>query len=290
MDSDSFASFYEFAKVTQAERVKRAILENYTEDQILGTVTLSHEGINGSLVGNEESMNRLIKSLIDEHGFRNLLVNRSKITTSPFDRLVVRIKDEIVTSGFENLVPSDSNYIEPENWDDFIRKDDVVTIDVRNFYEHSIGSFNNATCPKIRRFRQFPDFVRQNLIRRKNKKIAIFCTGGIRCEKASQLLAGSGFRNIFQLRGGILNYFKHRDKTKISLWKGDCFVFDKRLAIDSNFRTLNYEQCPKCKGMIPKKNRPVDEIEWALCTNCHVKSLSFEENTPEENIKCRIKQ
>lgn len=288
MNSNCFASFYEFARVTQAERVKRVILAKCVEKQILGTVILSQEGINGSLVGNPESLDCLLKSLTDEHGFRHLLVNRSEITTSPFDRLVVRIKGEIVTSGFENLVSSDSNYIEPEHWDHFIRKDDVITVDVRNFYEHSIGSFTNSIRPKIRRFRQFPDFVQQKLIGKKDKKIAIFCTGGIRCEKASELLASFGFQKIFQLRGGILNYFKNRDKTKIGLWRGDCFVFDKRLAIDSNFRTLNYEQCPKCKQMVSKKNQPVDEIEWAPCPDCNTQDRSVDKNVLAEGIKCRV--
>ena len=288
MNSNCFASFYEFARVTQTERVKRAILEKCVEKKVLGTIILAQEGINGSLVGDQESLDYLLTSLTDEHGFRHLTLNRSEITTHPFDRLVVKIKGEIVTSGFENLVSYDSNYIEPEHWDCFIRKSDVITVDVRNFYEHSIGSFADCIRPKIRRFRQFSDFIQQKLLGEKDKKIAIFCTGGIRCEKASKLLASFGFRKIFQLRGGIFNYFKHRDKTKIDLWRGDCFVFDKRLAIDSNFRTLNYEQCPKCKRMVSKKNQPVDEIEWAPCPDCNTQGRSGDNNVLAEDVKCRV--
>ena len=268
MYEKSFISFYEFGHVSHPERTKTLLLEICEEKEILGTVTLSLEGINGSLVGIDKSITSLLKLLVETLGFKRLLINQSIINSAPFDRLVIRIKDEIVTSGFQNHGFRNSNYVDPKDWDDFTKKDNVLTIDVRNFYEHQIGTFSNAIHPNIRRFREFPKFIERKLKKERDKKIAIFCTGGIRCEKASHMLKNSGFPNVHQLKGGIFNYFKSNYQSNSSLWQGDCFVFDKRLAIDRNFDTSNYEQCPGCKEMIPKKNQPVDDIEWAPCPQC----------------------
>ena len=242
---------------------------------LLGTIILSTEGINGSVAGNGESINKLLSILEHSLFFKHLIINRTKVTTEPFDRMVVRIKPEIVTSDFENLSFKDSQYVEPEDWDHFIRRQGIITMDVRNFYEHSIGSFVNSWSPNIRRFRELQEIVFKELKKHRQRKIAIYCTGGIRCEKASSLLRGFGFHQIFQLKGGIFNYFQKRTLAKDSQWKGDCFVFDKRLAVDNKFRTLNYEQCPGCKGMIPKKDIAYSESEWAHCPSCESNSKAL---------------
>ncbi len=267
METSAFASFYQFSKVTQPEYFKDLLIEQCEIAGIMGTIILSSEGVNGSIVGSDTAISSLLEFLVKNLQFSDLLINRSKTKAKPFDRLVVRIKDEIVTSGLKHK-PLSSDYVEPEEWDTLIEQEDVIAVDVRNFYEHSIGSFTNAVRPEIRNFRQFPEFVSKVLEKHKDKKLAIFCTGGIRCEKASDLLKSSGFDKVYQLKGGIFNYFVKKRETKNDLWYGDCFVFDKRLAVDRNFDTINYQQCPNCKGMISKKDEPVDDIEWAVCAAC----------------------
>ena len=253
--------------MTQPEYFKDLLIEQCELAGIMGTIILSSEGINGSIVGSDTATSSLLKFVAKNLQFSDLLVNRSKTKASPFDRLVVRVKDEIVTSGFKHKTLS-SDYVEPEEWDTLIEQEDVITVDVRNFYEHSIGSFTNAVRPEIRNFRQFPKFVSKVLEKNKNKKLAIFCTGGIRCEKASHFLKSSGFDKVYQLKGGIFNYFVKKSGKKDDLWYGDCFVFDKRLAVDRNFDTINYQQCPNCKGMISRRDEPNDNVEWAVCAAC----------------------
>ena len=267
METSAFASFYQFSEVTRLEYFKDSLTEHCELARIMGTIILSGEGINGSVAGSDTAISTLLDFLSKKLQFSDLLVNRSHTIAKPFDRLVVRIKDEIVTSGFKQKSLS-SDYVEPEEWDACIKQEDVITVDVRNFYEHSIGSFTGAIRPDIRNFRQFPEFVSKVLENNKDKKLAIFCTGGIRCEKASHFLKGSGFGKVYQLKGGIFNYFAKKGDKKNDLWCGDCFVFDKRLAVDRNFETINYHQCPNCKGMISNKDEPVDDIEWAVCAAC----------------------
>ena len=267
METSAFASFYQFSEVTRLEHFKDSLLEQCELAGILGTIILSREGVNGSVVGSDTAISSLLDFMAKILKFNDLLINRSLTAAKPFDRLVVRIKNEIVTSGFKHKTRS-SDYVEPEEWDTFIKQEDVITVDVRNFYEHSIGSFTDAVRPEIRNFRQFPKFVSQVLEKNKNKKLAIFCTGGIRCEKASHFLKSSGFDKVYQLKGGIFNYFVKKREKKNSLWFGDCFVFDKRLAVDKNFETINYQQCPNCKEMISKRDEPIDDIEWAVCAAC----------------------
>ena len=267
METRVFASFYQFSEVTRPEYFKDLLVEQCELAGIMGTITLSTEGVNGSIVGSDTAISSLLQFVAKNLQFGDLLVNRSQTNARPFDRLVVRIKDEIVTSGFNHKALS-SDYVEPEEWDTFIKQEDVITVDVRNFYEHSIGSFTDAVRPEIRSFRQFPEFISKVLENKKNKKLAIFCTGGIRCEKASHLLKSSGFEKVYQLKGGIFNYFIKKREKKNDLWYGDCFVFDKRLAVDRNFETINYHQCPNCKGMVSKRDEPVDSVEWAVCATC----------------------
>ena len=272
MEANAFASFYQFSEVVRPMDLRISLLEQCESDGIMGTIILSHEGINGSIIGSEDAISSLLEFVEKNMGFNHLLVNRSQTLARPFDRLVVRVKEEIVTSGFKDQTLHTSNYIDPEEWDSFIEQKNVIPIDVRNFYEHSIGSFINAIRPDIRSFRQFPEFASKQLEENKDKKLGIFCTGGIRCEKASHLLKSLGHEQVYQLKGGIFNYFKSNRESKDSLWYGDCFVFDKRLAVDRNFKTINYQQCPNCKGMISKKDKSADDIEWAVCSACAKKA------------------
>ena len=172
----------------------------------------------------------------------------------PFLKLRVRLKKEIVTMGRPEVRPSQlvGNYVKAEDWNNFIRNDDVILIDTRNDYEVRIGSFKNAINPKTSSFREFPEYVTKNLNPKKNKKVAMFCTGGIRCEKASSYMMEEGFDEVYHLQGGILKYLETIPEAE-SLWQGECFVFDQRVAVTNELKQGKYNQCFACRPLYPQK-------------------------------------
>ena len=278
-------SFYEFCELSlnNVTKNKNIILDTSKNNSILGTIILSTEGINGTVSGPSNSIDNLSK-LLNELDYRcNTKFSESE--KKPFKRLKVKIQKEIVT--FMNLGKSAKNtgtFISPKDWDEFISKDDVKLIDVRNFYETVIGKFPKSIDPNTQTFTDFINYIDEELSSDKNQKIAMYCTGGIRCEKASSYMKDIGFKNIFQLEGGIINYLNSVEKKEGS-WDGECFVFDERVSLNYNSEVGNFELCHGCRNPIDDEDKKSVYFEEGVsCPNC----INIRSN--EQNEKSRQRQ
>ena len=260
-------TFYKCIPISNPYILRQRIRKQAANLQIIGTIMLTEEGINSTISSTSlENLNKMISLL--EKRFGKIKFRKSFSENKPFKRLKVKIRKEIVPSGTNvSLEKKLNNYIKPENWDEFINQDSVITIDVRNNYEVAVGTFSNSISPETKNFREFNSFIERSRNNFKKKKLAIFCTGGIRCEKASALFNDKGFNDVYQLEGGILNYFKKsKDKKNFD---GECFVFDDRVTVDKNLKPGDFIQCFACRRPISKndKNRP-EYIEGISCHNC----------------------
>ena len=278
-------SFYEFCDldVDKVTKNKNKIFETSKNNSILGTIILSIEGINGTVSGSSDSID-ILNQLMKDLGYKcNIKFSVSE--KKPFKRLKVKIQKEIVT--FMNLGKSAKNtgtFIAPEDWDDFISNEDVKLIDVRNFYETVIGKFPKSIDPNTETFTDFIDYIDKELSSNKDQKIAMYCTGGIRCEKASSYMKDIGFNNIFQLEGGIINYLNKVEENKGS-WDGECFVFDERVSLKYNSEIGNYELCHGCRNPIDEEDKlSIYYEEGVSCPNC------INVRSDEQNEKSRQRQ
>jgi UPF0176 protein len=235
------AAFYKFASLPDFRDLREPLLALCGDLRLKGSVLLAHEGINGTLAGRGEAVDELVRVLRDGDLFGGRLdrleLKFSSASTMPFGRLKVRLKKEIVTFGDAGADPTRQvgTYVEPDDWNGLITAPDTLVIDTRNAFEVAIGTFEGAIDPAIRSFGQFKEFVARHLDPAKHRKIAMFCTGGIRCEKASSYLLSRGFAEVYHLKGGILNYLEHIGETE-SRWRGECFVFDERVALGHGLR------------------------------------------------------
>ncbi len=264
------ASFYQFQDFFEFKNLKKPIELILQKKNITGTILLASEGINATISGNTNSLDNALQSLKKIVNIENLNIKYSYSSNKPFKRLRVKIKNEIVTMGIPNTLPhkNTGTFIEPIEWNKIINDNSIITIDTRNSYEVSIGSFINSLSPDTKSFRDFPEWVRQNLDKNKNSKIAMFCTGGIRCEKASSYLKSIGFKDVFQLKGGILKYLEEIKK-KDSLWKGECFVFDERVSVVHNLEEGNHEMCHACRMPINETDmKNINYIKGVSCPHC----------------------
>ena len=269
--------------VDKVTKNKNKIFETSKNNSILGTIILSIEGINGTVSGSSDSID-ILNQLMKDLGYKcNIKFSVSE--KKPFKRLKVKIQKEIVT--FMNLGKSAKNtgtFIAPEDWDDFISNEDVKLIDVRNFYETVIGKFPKSIDPNTETFTDFIDYIDKELSANKDQKIAMYCTGGIRCEKASSYMKDIGFKNIFQLEGGIINYLNKVEKNKGS-WNGECFVFDERVSLKYNSEIGNYELCHGCRNPIDEEDKGSIYFEEGVsCPNC------INVRSDEQNEKSRQRQ
>ena len=260
-------TFYKCISISNPSILRQSIRKQAANLQIIGTIMLTEEGINSTISSvSQENLNKMITLL--EKRFGKIKFRKSFSENKPFKRLKVKVRKEIVPSGTNvSLEKKSSNYVKPENWDDFINQDSVITIDVRNNYEVEVGTFRNSISPETKNFREFNRFIENSINNFENKKLAIFCTGGIRCEKASALFNEKGFNDVYQLEGGILNYFKKsKDKKNFD---GECFVFDDRVTVDKSLNPGDFVQCFACRRPISKddKNRP-EYTEGISCHNC----------------------
>ena len=285
MDKITVCALYKFVEIKNLKELKSKILSFIKENNIYGTILIANEGINGTVSGDNSKIINLINFLQSDVRFSNIEYKLSFTNKNPFYRTKVKLKKEIVTLGVKiKKTHYNATYINPEEWNEFIKKDDVILIDTRNKYETSIGSFVNSIDPKTDSFRDFPKFVKNNSDLPKNKKIAMFCTGGIRCEKSTAYLKSKGFKYVYHLKGGILNYLKKIDK-KDSLWKGDCFVFDNRVSVDHNLKKGNYDQCYACRMPITENDKKhIHYVEGVSCANCYNKT------SPEKKIRFKERQ
>lgn len=226
------ASFYKFVPLEDYENLKVPLLAAMKANRILGTIILASEGINGGAAGSASDMQALYTYLRSDPRFSDLNFKETYDDLMPFEKAKVKFRKEIVTLGVPGVDPlkQEGTRLLPEEWNQLISDPNVVIIDTRNTYEVELGTFKNAINPQTENFRDFPAYVQQNMLEQKDKKIAMFCTGGIRCEKSTAYLKNLGFKDVYQLEGGILNYIKSIPEEQ-SLWEGRCFVFDERIAI-----------------------------------------------------------
>ena len=239
------ASFYKFVSLADFETLREPMLKKMHETNIKGTVILAQEGINGSFAGTREEMDIYYQYLRQDSRLADLRFKETFDEENPFSKAKVKLRKEIVTMGIKEVDPTQTvgTYLSPEEWHEFIQDPEVIIIDTRNDYEFDLGTFKNAVNPNTENFRDFPEYVQQQLQNNKDKKIAMFCTGGIRCEKSTAYLKAQGFENVYHLKDGILNYIETIPENK-SLWEGDCFVFDDRVAVNNKLERV-YPQLPQ---------------------------------------------
>jgi UPF0176 protein len=265
------AAFYKFAPLKDIEKLQAEIRQVCEGSDLLGTILLASEGINGTIAGPCEGVAGLFTHLRQYPGLEGLAEKVSFCNRNPFYRMKVRLKKEIVTLGVDGVDPRQDvgEYIAPENWNDLISQPDVRLIDTRNDYEVGLGSFSGAENPQTRSFREFPDWVEEHLQGDKNQPIAMFCTGGIRCEKSTAYLKKQGYKKVYHLEGGILNYLE-KVPVDDSLWQGDCFVFDNRVTLDHDLAEGQYELCPACRMPLSEEDRLSPKFELNVsCPSCY---------------------
>ena len=264
-------AMYKFVALPHFESLRQPLLDVMNDNQIFGTLLLAAEGINGTVSSTREGIDKLLAWLDEQPGLENIDSKESYDSKIPFYRTKVKLKKEIVTMGVEGIDPKETvgTYVQPEDWNALISDPDVVLVDTRNDYEVKIGTFKNAIDPKTTTFREFPKWSKENLDPNTNKKVAMFCTGGIRCEKSTAFLKEQGFDEVYHLQSGILKYLE-KVPEKDSLWQGECFVFDNRVTVDHNLEAGSYDQCHACRMPITEQEKTLDTyIEGISCLHCH---------------------
>jgi len=247
------AALYRFVPLPDYREWRDKLYQQGMDRGLCGTLLLADEGINGTIAGEPEALRRWLRELQLIDLFQPLDIKYSQSKAKPFQRWKVRLKKEIVTMGVQGVNPLQKvgTYVEPEDWNELIQREDVLLVDTRNHYETAIGMFKGAKDPDTETFREFPQWVDQCDDLKKKPKIAMYCTGGIRCEKATHLLLDKGYEEVYHLKGGILNYLETVDPGE-SLWEGDCFVFDERVAVQPDLSPGKYRICEKCQMPVPQ--------------------------------------
>ena len=277
---------YKFVGLPDFRELKRPLLERCRELRLKGTLLLAPEGINGTVAGRRESIDGILDYLRSEPRFADLAHEESLAAGAPFHRMKVKLRQEIVSLGLPGVDPEQlrGEYVKPEDWNAEISRPDTLVLDVRNEYETGIGGFKNAVAPNTGTFREFPDYVDKNLNPEQHTRVAMYCTGGIRCEKASSYLLSRGFREVVQLQGGILNYLEKVDRDH-SRWEGECFVFDSRVAIDHELAEGEFEQCFACRRPLRQDDMASEKYQPGVsCPRCH------DDLTPEQRRRFSERQ
>ena len=267
------AAMYKFVSLPDYVEIHSRLLPHMVENDVKGTLLLAEEGINGTVAGSREAINSLLEFLKQDERFDGLSYKESITEEMPFMRTRVKLKKEIVTMGIPGTDPTTLNgqRVDPKDWNELISDPEVILIDTRNDYEIGIGTFKNAISPETETFREVPDYVKQNLDPEKHKKVAMFCTGGIRCEKSTNYLLTQGFEEVFHLNGGVLKYLEEIPQEE-SLWEGECFVFDGRVSVDHNLEEGLYEQCFACRMPLSEEERESDKYQKGIaCPHCYDK-------------------
>lgn len=283
------AALYKFHSIENPLSVRHMLKSNLDNNLVTGTILIGKEGLNGTISASIKDIKKAISIIKSIKGFDDINIKYSKSKIKPFTRLKVKTKEEIVTIGDKKLDPSINSgiYVEPKDWNSFIAKDDVLLIDTRNNYEYSIGTFKNSINPRTNNFREFPNWVKNQKFSnkdKKTKKVAMFCTGGIRCEKATSYMKKEGFKNVFHLKGGVLKYFEDIT-TDQSKWIGECFVFDDRVSLDHNLDEGSYDMCHGCRMPITKQDKESKYfIKGVSCPAC------FESKTNEQKSRYMSRQ
>ncbi len=286
MSTDPFtvAAFYKFAPLPDYAERRAPLLAVCEKNHVKGTILLAEEGINSTIAGPRDGIDAVLEYIQSDPRIGTLVVKYATADELPFYRMKVRLKKEIVRLGRPDVNPSDQvgEYVDPQDWNALISNPEVTLVDTRNDYEVEIGSFKGAQNPNTKSFRDFPEYVDGELADKKDQPIAMFCTGGIRCEKSTSLLLKKGFTKVYHLNGGILNYLEKVDPAD-SLWEGDCFVFDNRVTVNHNLEPGDYEMCHACRHAITDEDkRSPHYIEGVSCPYCH--------DTLTESQRDRVKQ
>ena len=284
------AALYKFSEIDNPLEIQISLKKTLKELSIYGTILVGSEGINGTIAAEDkENLNRALIYLRGLQGFEDLDIKFSDSKKNPFIRLKIKLKDEIVTIGDKSIDPIKivGEYVKPEDWNSLLQEDDILLIDTRNDYEYSIGTFKDSINPKTKKFRDFPKWLKEQEFTKEdknNKKVAMFCTGGIRCEKASSLMKNEGFKKVYHLKGGILKYFESVSKDK-SLWDGECFVFDDRVSVKHDLSIGDYDMCHGCRMPITENDKKTKKyIRGVACPNC------FDQTTEDQKSRYKSRQ
>jgi len=275
------ATFYKFVSLPDFAEKQEPLLSYCLAQGIKGTILLAAEGINGTIAGSRQGIDAVFAYLRSDRRLADLEYKESYAQTPPFERMKVRLKSEIVTLGLPEIDPNQQVgvYVSPEEWNELISDPEVMVIDTRNEYEVRIGTFQRAQNPHTQSFREFPEYVQQNLDPNQHKKVALFCTGGIRCEKASSFMIAQGFAEVYHLKGGILKYLEEIPAAK-SLWQGECFVFDERVAVRHGLEAGSHELCFCCGHPISASDKVAPQYEEGIsCPYC------FDQLTEEKRAR-----
>ena len=284
------AALYKFAKIQNPLKIHNDIRSNLKKLSVKGTILVGEEGINGTISATlKDNLDEAIKFLKTIKGFNDLDVKYSMSKRNPFIRMKVKLKKEIVTIGDSSIDPTEEvgKYVDPKDWNKLLENEDTILIDTRNNYEYSIGTFKNSINPKTDKFREFPMWISKQKFSKKDKEtknIAMFCTGGIRCEKASSLMKNQGFKNVYHLKGGILKYFELISEAE-SKWNGECFVFDDRVSVKQDLSDGSYDMCHGCRMPITTKDKSSKKyIKGVSCSKC------FDKKTKEQKSRYMSRQ
>ena len=283
----TICALYKFTRLDDFEEIQGPLKIFLESLNIRGTLLLAKEGVNGTISGDNDSIMKSLDYLQKDERLVGLEYKFSYSEKPPFKRLKVKLKKEIVTLGVSDIDPTHSSgtYVKPADWNELINDPDVVLIDTRNNYEFEIGSFKGSINPNTETFREFPAYTKNNLEKYRDKKIAMFCTGGIRCEKSTAYLKSEGFENVFHLQGGILKYLEEVKEDE-SLWEGECFVFDDRVAVKHNLELGKYDQCHACRFPITEEDKEHPHYEkGASCSRCYGTKNSSQVNRYREREK-----
>jgi UPF0176 protein len=260
--------FYKFTKIKALKKNKILLQDFLIKNNIRGTIIIANEGVNATISGKATDLESTITKIKKILYFKNFdSENISKSIFQPFNKLKVKIKKEVVPMGLTlSANKKKINHVDPKKWNKLINDKETLVLDSRKPFENKIGTFKKSVNPNVDNFREFPKYLNKL---KKTKSIAMFCTGGIRCEKASVYLEKKGFKNVYQLKGGILNYLKNVNK-KDSLWHGECFVFDNRISLKHGLDIGTYSMCSGCrKPVSPKDKKSKKYEEGVSCPNCH---------------------
>jgi UPF0176 protein len=263
-------AMYKFVTLENFEDIRQPLLDVMEANEVRGTLLIAQEGINGTVAGTREGIDALLAWLATDERLSNIVFKESYDETMPFYRTKVKLKKEIVTMGVEGIDPKQvvGTYVKPKDWNALISDPDVVLVDTRNDYEYQIGTFEGAVNPNTETFRQFPQYVKENMDPTKHKKVAMFCTGGIRCEKSTAYMKEQGFDEVYHLEGGILKYLEEVPKAE-TMWEGECFVFDNRVAVNHDLEKGQYDQCHACRYPITEDEKlSIHYQQGVSCPHC----------------------
>ncbi len=266
-------ALYKFVVLENYQALRQPLQDIMEVSEVRGTLLLANEGINGTIAGSRQAIDTVLNWLRHDSRLADIDHKESLTDTMPFNRAKVKLKNEIVTMGIAGIDPKRvvGTYVNPKEWNKLISDPDVILVDTRNDYEYQVGTFKNAINPNTMSFREFPQYVKDHLNPEKHKKIAMFCTGGIRCEKSTAFLKEQGFAEVYHLKGGILKYLEEVPAQE-TLWEGECFVFDERVTVNLQLEKGQYDQCNACRLPITETDKASDTYQQGVsCPHCYDK-------------------